>query len=140
MAIATINPTTGDLVQDFSPHTEAEVDERISEAHAAYLALKATDFAIRAAWMHQAASLLEAEVESTAAMLVLEIGKPIVQARAEVLKCARSMRFYADNAEAFLAETELADPDSVGAKRAGRATSPSAWCSLSCRGISRCGR
>ena len=124
MAIATINPTTGDLVQDFSPHTEAEVDERISEAHAAYLALKATDFAIRAAWMHQAASLLEAEVESTAAMLVLEIGKPIVQARAEVLKCARSMRFYADNAEAFLAETELADPDSVGAKRAGTRYQP----------------
>ena len=124
MAIATINPTTGELVQDFSPHTEADIEDRISGAHAAYLALKGTDFATRAAWMHQAASLLESEVESAAAMLVLEIGKPIVQARAEVLKCARTMRFYADNAEAFLAETELADPDSVGATRAGTRYQP----------------
>jgi succinate-semialdehyde dehydrogenase/glutarate-semialdehyde dehydrogenase len=43
------------------------------------------------------------------------MGKPIVQARAEVRKCAKSMRFYAANAEAFLAPEPLADPSSVGA-------------------------
>jgi len=51
-------------------------------------------------------------------MLTTEMGKPIGQARAEVLKCARGMRFYADNAERFLSGEELADPASVGAGRA----------------------
>ena len=51
-------------------------------------------------------------------MLVIEMGKPIAQARAEVLKCAKSMRFYAAHAEHFLAEEPLARPSDVGASTA----------------------
>jgi succinate-semialdehyde dehydrogenase/glutarate-semialdehyde dehydrogenase len=51
-------------------------------------------------------------------MLTLEMGKPIAQARAEVLKCAKSMRFYAEHAESFLADEPLADPAAVAASQA----------------------
>ena len=118
MAIATINPTTGETVATFKPHDEAEVERRIGEAQAAHLALKATTYAQRAEWMVAAAVLLEAEVEATARMLTLEMGKPLAQARAEVLKCAKNMRFYAEHAEGFLADEVLEDPTSVGASQA----------------------
>ncbi|UOR01323.1 NADP-dependent succinic semialdehyde dehydrogenase [Leucobacter allii] len=118
MAIATVNPATGELVEEFAPHTDAEVDARIGEAHDAFLALRGTEFPERAAWMRRAAELLEDELEGAATMLVREMGKTIAQARAEVRKCAAGMRFYAERAEDFLAGAELADPAAVGASRA----------------------
>lgn len=118
MAIAIINPTTGLREREFTAHTAAEVESKIAEAQAAFEALRATTYSERGVWMRHAAELMEAEVDGTARMLVVEMGKPIAQARAEVLKCAKNMRFYADHAEQFLAEEPLEDPSAVGASRA----------------------
>ncbi len=118
MAIATVNPTTGRTEREFEAHDSGEVDRRIGEATAAHVALRATTFEQRAVWMRASADILEAEVEHTATMLVVEMGKPIAQARAEVLKCAKNLRFYADNAERFLADEPLATPSAVSASRA----------------------
>jgi succinate-semialdehyde dehydrogenase/glutarate-semialdehyde dehydrogenase len=118
MAIAIINPTTGQLEEEFTPHTSAEVQQKIAEAHAAFEAMRNTSYDERAGWMRQAAELMEADVDTTSRMLVREMGKPVAQARAEVLKCAKNMRYYADNAERFLAEEPLQDPSPVGASSA----------------------
>ena len=124
MGIETINPATGLTVETFEAHDEAEVQRRIAEAAAAFESLKATSYAERAGWMHATADVLEAEVERVASMITLEMGKPIAQSRAEVLKCAKNIRFYADNAESFLAGEELADPGSVAASAAGTVWQP----------------
>ncbi len=118
MAIATINPTTGELEREFEPHTDEEVDGRIAAAHEAFAALRTTPFATRAEWMTRAADLLDDDLESAAAMLTREMGKPLAQARAEVSKSAKSMRFYAAHAEEFLSGWELDDPSTVGASAA----------------------
>jgi succinate-semialdehyde dehydrogenase/glutarate-semialdehyde dehydrogenase len=118
MAIATINPTTGETVETFEPHDDAEVARRIAEAAAAAEALRGTTFAQRAQWMNATADILEADVERAAQMLTLEMGKPLGQARGEVLKCAKNMRFYAEHAESFLADERLADASSVSASQA----------------------
>lgn len=118
MAIAIINPTTGLLEREFTAHTAAEVESKIAEAQAAFEMLRATTYSERGVWMRHAAEIMEEEVDRTARMLVVEMGKPIAQARAEVLKCAKNMRFYADHAEQFLAEEPLEDPSAVGASRA----------------------
>ncbi|CAN5334084.1 NADP-dependent succinic semialdehyde dehydrogenase [soil metagenome] len=124
MAIATINPATGETVETFEAHDSAEVERRITEAADAFQALKDTTYAQRAEWMHATAAILEAEVDRVAAMITLEMGKPIAQSRAEVLKCAKNIRYYADNAEAFLAGEELSDPSSVSASSAGTVWQP----------------
>jgi succinate-semialdehyde dehydrogenase / glutarate-semialdehyde dehydrogenase len=124
MAIATINPATEELVEEFTPHTEKEVDEKIAEAALAHKVLKEVDFSTRAHWMNTAADLLESDLENAAEMLVREMGKTITQARGEVAKCAKGMRFYADNAKAFLAGEELEDPSQVGASYAGTTYQP----------------
>lgn len=124
MAIATINPATGQTVETYEAHDSAEVQRRIGQAFEAAQTLRNTGYAQRAEWMNAAADILEADVERAAQMITLEMGKPIAQSRAEVLKCAKNMRFYADNAESFLADDELADPSSVAASAAGTVWQP----------------
>jgi succinate-semialdehyde dehydrogenase/glutarate-semialdehyde dehydrogenase len=119
MAIATTNPFTGLVEQTFEAHDEAEVERRIAAADEAFRALRATTFAQRAQWMNQAAAILEDEVEHAARLITIEMGRPIVAARAEVLKCAKGLRFYATHAAEFLAEQPLGDPSTVGATAAG---------------------
>ena len=118
MAIATVNPATGETVETFESHDNAEVQRRIAEAADAAAALRDTTFAQRAEWMNATADIIEADVERASRMLTLEMGKPIAQARAEVLKCAKNMRFYATHAEAFLADQPLDDPSTVSASGA----------------------
>lgn len=124
MAIETVNPATGHTVETFEPHDSAEVERRIAQAFAAAQTLRDTSYAQRAQWMHATADILEGDVDRAAAMITLEMGKPIAQSRAEVLKCARNIRFYADNAESFLAPEELADPTAVSASAAGTVWQP----------------
>lgn len=118
MAIATVNPATGETVREFEPLDAAGIEKGLAEAQAAFEALHDTTFAQRGEWMRTAAELVEADADELARILTLEMGKPIAQARAEALKCAKNMRFYADHAEGFLADEPLEDPSAVGASRA----------------------
>jgi len=124
MAIATINPFTGKTEIEFEPHDEREVERRIAEAQQGFDALRATSFTQRAVWMRAAAQLLEDEVEELGRLITIEMGRPIAGARAEVLKSAKGLRFYADNAEDFLAPERLTDPSTVGASSAGTRYAP----------------
>jgi succinate-semialdehyde dehydrogenase/glutarate-semialdehyde dehydrogenase len=116
--IATVNPATGELIEEFASLTKEQVNQRLTQAEAAAAMLWATDFDTRARWMRAAADLVEAEAAHTARRLTIEMGKPIAQARGEVLKCAHAMRFYADNAESLLADQPLTDPSTVRASAA----------------------
>jgi succinate-semialdehyde dehydrogenase/glutarate-semialdehyde dehydrogenase len=117
MAYATINPTTGETLQTFEDHDEAEVERRLAAADDAHRQLRDTSFDDRARWVRAAADLLDAEVDDIAATMTTEMGKTLTAAKAEVGKCAKGLRFYADNAERFMAP-EPADADAVGARRA----------------------
>lgn len=118
MPIAIIDPADGALIREYDAHTDADVEARIAAAHAAHLMLKETAFATRAAWMRRAADLIEDEADDVAATITQEMGKPLTQARAEALKSANAMRFYAEHAERFLQAAGIDDPTAVGATAA----------------------
>ena len=118
MAMATINPATGETEFEAELHTPEEVEARLAKAQEAHEKLRTMTYAERAKLMLVAADLIESEVEKTAVMLTREMGKPIAQSRGEVLKCAKNMRFYAEKSEEFLAPQVLADPSLVGASQA----------------------
>jgi succinate-semialdehyde dehydrogenase/glutarate-semialdehyde dehydrogenase len=116
--IATINPATGETIKTFTPATDDEVDAAIARAHERFLDYRhSTTFAQRAEWANATADLLEKEADDTAAMMTLEMGKTLASAKAEVLKCAKGFRYYAENAEKLLAD-EPAEAEKVGAKQA----------------------
>jgi succinate-semialdehyde dehydrogenase/glutarate-semialdehyde dehydrogenase len=114
MAIATTNPATGEIEKTFEALSDTEVDERIALAAATAVTYRTTTFADRARWMNAAADALEASCEEIARVMTTEMGKTLVAARAEVMKCAKGCRFYAKHAAAMLAD-EPADAAAVGA-------------------------
>ena len=67
--MTTVNPATGETVETFEPHDDAEVARRIAEAAAAAVTLRDTTFAQRAEWMNATADIMEADVERAARML-----------------------------------------------------------------------
>jgi succinate-semialdehyde dehydrogenase/glutarate-semialdehyde dehydrogenase len=115
MVMSLTNPTTGLVEATYTEHTEADVASRLASAQSAHDTVRRTSFAQRAAWMRASADVMESDADRLATTVVREMGKPVAQARAEVQKCIVSMRFYAEQAESFLADEPLAQPETVGA-------------------------
>src|SRR6476660_9758579 len=107
MAIETVNPATGEVLKTFAPLSAAEIESRITRAAEAFDRHRRTTFAQRAAWMQASADVLEAELDDIAVIMTTEMGKTVKSARTEAAKCVKGMRFYAEHAEAFLADEPL---------------------------------
>jgi succinate-semialdehyde dehydrogenase/glutarate-semialdehyde dehydrogenase len=122
--IRSIDPTTGSELASFKEDTNEDVEAKLAAAAAAVQKLASAGWNGRAAWMRSAAEILEAEVEEVALLITKEMGKPIAQSRAEVMKSAHTMRFYADNAEKFLTGRTLDNPAAVNATSAGTRFDP----------------
>jgi len=104
MSIQSINPATGEILESFKETSGQELDRILTGAHAAFLQWREVPFARRAQRMREAAQILRTRRAEYARTMTLEMGKPIVQGEAEVDKCAWVCEYYADHAEAFLAE------------------------------------
>ncbi|HJD85283.1 NADP-dependent succinic semialdehyde dehydrogenase [Kitasatospora aureofaciens] len=120
MPIASVNPATGEILQTFEPLDAAGIEQRLARAEAAFHGHRNTPFTARAELMHRAADLLDRDQETVARTMTEEMGKPLTAARAEAAKCAKAMRWYADHAEALLADEHPAQADVTdsGATRA----------------------
>jgi succinate-semialdehyde dehydrogenase / glutarate-semialdehyde dehydrogenase len=105
---ATTNPATGRVEQTFFDHTPEEVEERLATAAAAFRDYRRTSFGERARLMRSAADLLEGELPDVARVLSTEMGKTYASAKGEAAKSAMAMRWFAEHAEALLADEEVA--------------------------------
>ncbi|MGH9172433.1 MAG: NADP-dependent succinic semialdehyde dehydrogenase [Acidimicrobiales bacterium] len=114
MPIATINPATGETVQTFAPLDNDAVEQRLTLAASAFKSWRRTTFAQRAALVNRLADIVEEDAESLGRTVTIEMGKPIGQAIAEVKKCATGFRYFAEHAEALLADDDV---PGAGAKR-----------------------
>ncbi|MFM7382426.1 MAG: aldehyde dehydrogenase family protein, partial [Microcystaceae cyanobacterium] len=104
MAIATINPSNGELIQRFTAHNQETVNAKLAQAEQTFSHYRQTSWSQRRQWLTQAADILEQRSPEFARLMTLEMGKPITQAIAEVKKSALGCRFYAENAADFLAD------------------------------------
>jgi succinate-semialdehyde dehydrogenase / glutarate-semialdehyde dehydrogenase len=104
MAIASVNPATGEVLKTFEPLTDRELAKKLDLAAAAFATHRNTSFAYRAERMLKAAEILEREKERFGRLMSLEMGKPIQSAIDEAVKSAWACRYYAENAERFLAD------------------------------------
>jgi len=104
MAIATINPATGETIETFAPLSPAEIEKKLQLAVTAFRVERKTSFAERARRMTKAAEILERDKAKFAHLMTLEMGKPYKAAVAEAAKCGTACRYYAENAERILAD------------------------------------
>ncbi len=110
MAIASINPATGEKLKEFKPHSDVDIEKTLKLATAAFEKYRGEPFAKRAQLMIEVATLLEREKNELARTITLEMGKLLRESVAEIEKCVRGCRYYAENAERFL-EDEVAQTD-----------------------------
>ena len=104
MAIATINPATGEVIKTFQPLSEAEIEKKLQLAVSVFKAERKTPFAVRAKRMLKAAEIVERDKNKFAHLMTLEMGKTYKSAVAEAVKCTTACRYYAENAERFMAD------------------------------------
>lgn len=104
MPIQSVNPATGELLKSFKPISDKDLERKIETAATRFASHRLTPWTERAAAMRKAAEILEAEKEIFARLMTLEMGKLYTAAVAEAEKCAWGCRYYADNAEHFLAD------------------------------------
>ena len=104
MAIATVNPATGQVLKTFEPLSDAQLEMKLQKAADTFLGYRRVPFAERARMMMNAGVVLEKEKEHCARVMTTEMGKTFRSAVDEVAKCAWVCRYYAENAERFLAD------------------------------------
>jgi succinate-semialdehyde dehydrogenase / glutarate-semialdehyde dehydrogenase len=113
MAIASINPATGEKLKEFKPHDDANIEETIRQATVAFGKHRREPFPRRADLMMAVAGLLEQGKKELARTITLEMGKLFRDSVAEIEKCTLGCRYYAENAERFLED----EPAQTAARR-----------------------
>jgi succinate-semialdehyde dehydrogenase/glutarate-semialdehyde dehydrogenase len=105
--LSSVNPATGEVLARFEEISDAELEARIARAAQTFRTWRRRPFAERAALMARAADVLDQRKEHWGRTMTLEMGKTFKSAVAEAEKCASVCRFYAENAERFLADEEV---------------------------------
>lgn len=107
-----INPTTEQVIADYPVHNATEVDALLEKAHKAQAGWAEEPIEKRVQLLHRAATILREREEQYGALITEEMGKPISEARAEVLKCAKTLDYYAEHAAEIL-KSELIASDAA---------------------------
>lgn len=103
MNVQSVNPWNLEVIEEFDMHTSEQVDTIITSVDKEFHSWKKTSFEHRAGLMHKAGEVLLKNKQKYAEHVSLEMGKPLAESIAEIEKCALCCRYYADNAEQFLA-------------------------------------
>lgn len=97
-----INPFTGNLIQEYREHTAAEAGQIVEEVYRRWLLWKETSFEYRAGLMKRVAAVLRDRKDEFARMMTLEMGKLYRESVSEIEKCAWVCDHYADHASQIL--------------------------------------
>lgn len=94
-----VNPATGERIADVPKASTADLDEALAAAERAWPEWRALDVEKRAAILHKTASLLRERAAEIGTLLTQEQGKPIAEAKAEVMGASQMFDFYAEEAK-----------------------------------------
>jgi succinate-semialdehyde dehydrogenase/glutarate-semialdehyde dehydrogenase len=114
MAIATVNPATGETLKTYEPLSDEALEDKIARAATAWTGYRRTSAHQRAAWLRSAADVLDADTDTIAELMTTEMGKTLASAKAEVAKCAKALRWYGEHGPVLL-EPQPGDAEAVGA-------------------------
>ena len=98
-AFPVLNPATGKAMADLPIATEADLQEALAASEAGFAQWKTQDVEVRGAILHKVADLIRERADSIAVLLTMEQGKPLDQARGEIIGAASMFDFYAEEAK-----------------------------------------
>ena len=97
-----INPATGETLEEFDYATESEADEMISRSHDAFHTWREKGISERTKFLAKTAENFAVNKTELAKIITLEMGKPIKESVVEVEKCVWALNYFANNAEKML--------------------------------------
>jgi succinate-semialdehyde dehydrogenase / glutarate-semialdehyde dehydrogenase len=98
-AHAVVNPATGGTIAELPLASAADLDEALAAADRGFAVWRATDVETRGSILRKAASLMRERADTIAQTMTLEQGKPLAEARGEVLSTAAMFDWYAEEAK-----------------------------------------
>ncbi|HEU5441976.1 MAG TPA: NAD-dependent succinate-semialdehyde dehydrogenase [Ktedonobacterales bacterium] len=104
MRFESVNPATGEVLETFEAFSTSQIEAALDQARSAFRDWRRRSFAERGDALRKVAAYLRAHKAPLARFATLEMGKPIGEAEAEIEKCAWNCEFYAERAEAMLAD------------------------------------
>jgi acyl-CoA reductase-like NAD-dependent aldehyde dehydrogenase len=99
-----INPDTEELVKEIAEDNESSLKEKFDALRKAQPGWYKKPLPERVAVIRQFSSLLKKNIETLAAVLTSEVGKPLQQSRNEVNGAMARIKWLTDNAEKYLAD------------------------------------
>jgi succinate-semialdehyde dehydrogenase / glutarate-semialdehyde dehydrogenase len=108
MAIASVNPATGETLKTFEPLSNREIEEKLQLAVQTFREQRKRPYRERAQMLLKAAEIVEGEADRFGKIMTTEMGKTLKSAVAEAQKCALACRFYAEHGEKHLADEVIA--------------------------------
>ncbi|MEN8584705.1 NAD-dependent succinate-semialdehyde dehydrogenase [Burkholderia sp. RS01] len=99
------NPATGEDIATYPYLSEQAVSDVVRSAAEGFASWRDTSPARRAEVFRQLAELLRRDTAKLASVITAEMGKPVTQAQAEVIKCANMLDWYAEHGPAMLEDT-----------------------------------
>lgn len=100
--VSTVNPFTQQVLESYTFQSKPEVDHYLAQSHNAFKGWRETSLAKRAAYIVSVKNKLMTNKQAYATLISVEMGKPLVQAIAELDKCALLCDFYVDQASGIL--------------------------------------
>jgi len=105
--IQSINPATEKLLKEYQPYSNSNIQLIINKTSIDYLAWKKITFNDRGLCFYAIADELEKDIDIHGKIISLEMGKPILESKTEILKCVCLIRYFAKHAENFLQSEEI---------------------------------
>lgn len=102
MKFVSVNPYTEEVLAEYEPLSDELLDITLHKADIAQRHWRSITVEQRATYFSQLATLIRQRHTELATLATLEMGKPLAEAKAEVLKCARGCEFYATHAAHYL--------------------------------------
>jgi succinate-semialdehyde dehydrogenase/glutarate-semialdehyde dehydrogenase len=104
MSMKSVNPATGQVLQEYDTPSEADLEALLDRTAATQPGFADLPVGQRAEWLSAAADRLRARREDLGRLMTAEMGKTFASALAEVDKCAWVCRYYAESGATFLAD------------------------------------
>lgn len=105
------NPATGEIIARYPMQNAAELEQSLATSANAFAAWRHSAMSTRVTVLRQLGEQLRQREAELTRSITLEMGKPVAQARAEVLKCASLCDWYAEHGPAMLADQPTQVPD-----------------------------
>jgi acyl-CoA reductase-like NAD-dependent aldehyde dehydrogenase len=108
-----INPATEEVVANLQEDNQSTLDKKFELLKSAQLSWKKVELADRIKLLQKFAELLKQHVESLAAILTSEVGKPLQQSRNEINGASNRVVWLTDHAAKYLSAEVMYESDAL---------------------------